>query len=175
VKTRKLVFAVIMVLFLSSSLASSVLAEPSTPPPNAPSLTGAPVSGQQPQIPAVNQNQVPGQNNAPVVPAPVVPSTLPQSVDNVPVNVQPPDPSKGFDPTPLPITPPTPEMPTKETPIKNYQTSWYTAPWFLITLVLLLSILILVIYTLKSGKAPTEEKEEVTETKKRKRQHRNDK
>jgi hypothetical protein len=171
VKTRKLIYGLVVFLFLFVFLTGSLHAEPTIPAPNAPQVTTTPAG--QPPVPVTKNDPLPGQNQKPgqLDPIPTPPSmpqppAIPQVTTEAPP--LPGDPNQaGFNPNNPPLMPPQPTSPA-EAPIKNYQTGWFTSWWFLTTMVLLLVIVLLAVYSFQEGKAPSEEKEETTASKKKK-------
>jgi hypothetical protein len=142
VKIRKLILGIVVFFFIFGIYTSIIYAKSNIPAPNVPIVS-----------PTASM------------------SAIPLVVSKAPVPIQPTEPNQqGFNPTPLNVVPPTPATPTTppEAPVKNYQTKWYTSFWFLSTMVILLVFIILTIYSLREGKAPSEEKEEMSVSKKKK-------
>jgi hypothetical protein len=164
---KKIVFGVVLLLFLMG-IGGTTYAEPAVALPTAPVITTTPPMS-QPPIPGTNQQTKPGQK-LPATTPPVVPEPPPENPNpgsGIPYNPQLSN-QPGFNPGSVPVAPPTMPTPPAENPVKNYQTAWFTSPLFLMAAVILHVILILVFYSLREGKAPSEEKEETSISKKKK-------
>jgi len=180
VKKSKLLTG-IMVFCLLVGFYTSIHAAPSAPinpapVPVAPPPTFNPSQGinpgggtqtNTPSSPYQDPNKPPVQT--PYTPPPQTPVVQPPGIEMPPVPGQNPN-----DPNfqQFQGNPPTPAQTPQSTDVKNYSGGkWYASFWFISLLILLIVIAILVIYSLREGKVPSEEKEEVVSTKKKKNKH----